>query len=136
MSAPRSMRPAEIVWKDNPALPAGAKIAVLLGNPAQPGKFVFRVRAPTGLRVMPHTHPEDRVYTVLSGVFYLGYGEDFDIEKLREFPPGSVAFVPAGRDHFQYSGSSEYVIQVNGIGPTATVYARREDDPRYPTVSS
>jgi len=27
---------------------------------------------------MPHRHPEDRIYTVMSGVFYIGRGERFD----------------------------------------------------------
>jgi quercetin dioxygenase-like cupin family protein len=124
------MRPSEVVWKDHPALPAGAEFAVLLGNPTQSGKFVFRVRAPTGLRVMPHTHPEDRVYTVLSGVFQLGFGDAFDSKSLEDLPEGSVVFVPAGRPHFQFSGFGEYIIQINGVGPTATVYAKKEDDPR------
>jgi ferredoxin-NADP reductase/MOSC domain-containing protein YiiM/ferredoxin len=39
---------------------------------------------------MPHVHPEDRVYTVISGVFYIGRGEQFDSAKLEAYPPGSV----------------------------------------------
>ena len=27
---------------------------------------------------MPHQHPEDRVYTVISGIFYIGLGSVFD----------------------------------------------------------
>jgi len=28
----------------------------------------------SGVKMMPHRHPEDRVYTVISGVFYIGLG--------------------------------------------------------------
>jgi hypothetical protein len=27
---------------------------------------------------MPHRHPEDRICTAMSGVFYIGLGEQFD----------------------------------------------------------
>jgi hypothetical protein len=37
---------------------------------------------PSAVKLMPHKHPEDRIYTVLSGVFYIGLGEwrPFDLE--------------------------------------------------------
>jgi hypothetical protein len=35
-------------------------------------------KLPAGIKLMPHKHPEDRVYTVMSGVFYIGLGERFD----------------------------------------------------------
>jgi hypothetical protein len=37
---------------------------------------------------MPHKHPEDRVYTVISGVFSVGLGDEFDAGKLEAYPPG------------------------------------------------
>jgi hypothetical protein len=33
---------------------------------------------PSGVKLMPHRHPEDRVYTIISGVFYIGLGDRFD----------------------------------------------------------
>ncbi|MGA3093670.1 MAG: hypothetical protein ABSD75_34235 [Terriglobales bacterium] len=39
---------------------------------------------------MPQRHPEDRVYTVISGVFHIGLGDQFNAEKLEAYPPGSV----------------------------------------------
>ena len=38
--------------------------------------------------LMPHRHPEDRVYTVMSGVFYIGLGDQFDGDKVEAYPPG------------------------------------------------
>lgn len=37
---------------------------------------------------MPHRHQEDRVYTVMSGVFHIGVGEHFDGNNLEAHPPG------------------------------------------------
>ena len=47
-----------IVWKDGPpTLPKGTKVAVLEGDPKQPGIFTMRLRIPAGSKVMPHWHP-------------------------------------------------------------------------------
>jgi quercetin dioxygenase-like cupin family protein len=51
---------------------------VVVGQPAEPGPYVIRVKVPAGVKLMPHKHPEDRIYTVMSGVFYIGLGERFD----------------------------------------------------------
>ena len=55
----------------------------------------MRVRAPHGVKPMPHRHPKDRVYTVIFGVFYIGLGDQFDADKLQAYPPGSVMVLPA-----------------------------------------
>ena len=49
---------------------------------------------------MPHRHPEDRVYTVISGVFYIGLGDEFDTEKLQAYSPGAVIILPGNTSHF------------------------------------
>lgn len=46
---------------------------------------------------MPHRHPEDRIYTVISGVFYIGLGSQFDGDKVQAYPPGSVIILPGER---------------------------------------
>ena len=55
-----------------------------------PGPYTIRVKVPAGVKLMPHRHPEDRVYIVISGVFYIGLGDQFDGEKVNACPPGSV----------------------------------------------
>jgi mannose-6-phosphate isomerase-like protein (cupin superfamily) len=125
-----SIRPSEILWTDQPALAKGAKFAVLLGDLTKPGRYVFRLQAPAGHRAMPHTHPEDRVYTVLSGTFFLGFGEGYIESRLEEYPVGSVVLVRAGRHHFQLAKTGDYVVQIEGEGPTAVEYVNPRDDPR------
>jgi len=131
-----SVRPSEIVWKDQPALAKGAKFAVLLGDLSKPGRYVFRLQVPAGHRAMPHTHPEERVYTVLSGSFFLGFGEGYIESRLEEYPAGSVVLVREGRHHFQLAKSDGYVVQVEGDGPTAVEYVNARDDPRIPKPST
>ena len=40
----------------------------------------MRVKVPADAKIMPHMHPEDRIYTIISGVFYIGIGDKFEPE--------------------------------------------------------
>ena len=61
---------------------------------------MVRVKLPSGVKLMPHRHREDRVYTVMSGVFYIGVGEQFDAGKLQAYPPGAVIVLPRRHPSF------------------------------------
>ena len=126
----RSVRPEDIDWQPFAAFPPSVRLAVVVGRPAEPGPYVNRVKVPSGVRLMPHRHPEDRVYTVMSGVFYIGRGDKFDGEKLAAYPPGSVIVLPGGTSHFHWAKSGEYVTQVTALGPISLEYVDPQDDPR------
>jgi hypothetical protein len=79
---------------------------------------------------MPHRRPEDRIYTVISGVFYIGLGDRFDAENLKAFPRGSVVVLPGHTWHYHWAKSGEYVTQITAIGPLGMEYKETEDDPR------
>src|SRR5260370_18201072 len=68
----------ELIWKDNPALPKGAQVAILLGDPTKAEVIVQRVKFPANYQVPPHTHPYAEVVTVLSGSIGFGMGEKLD----------------------------------------------------------
>ena len=59
----------DIDWKPFAAFPTPVRLAVIVGERSKPGPYVIRVRVPHGVKLMPHKHPEDRIYTVISGVF-------------------------------------------------------------------
>jgi quercetin dioxygenase-like cupin family protein len=126
----KSVLPEDIDWKPFPAFPALARLAVVVGEPTKPGPYVIRVKVPAGVKIMPHKHPEDRVYTVISGIFYIGLGGQFDADKLEAYPPGSVIVLPGDTHHFHWAKSGEYVSQVTAIGPLGLVYLDQHDDPR------
>jgi quercetin dioxygenase-like cupin family protein len=128
-----AVRPEDVEWRSFPAFPPEARLAVLVGDPQKPGPYVIRVRLPSGARMMPHKHPEDRVYTVLSGVFYIGLGETFDEEKLVAFPAGALIVLPGGQPHFHWAKSGEYITQVTAIGPLGLEYVDSANDPRTQT---
>ena len=120
----------DIEWKSFAAFPASVRLAVLVGQPLDKGPYVIRVRVPFDVKLMPHTHPEDRVYTVISGIFYIGLGERFDADKLQAYPPGTVIILPGNTPHFHWAKSGEYVSQVSAIGPLGLHYVDPKDDPR------
>ena len=126
----RSVLPEDIDWKPFAAFPPSARLAVVVGDPTKAGPYVIRVKVPSGVRLMPHKHPEDRVYTIISGVFYIGLGDQFDANKLQAYPPGSVIVLPGNTPHFHWARSGEYVSQVQGIGPLGLEYLDSRDDPR------
>ena len=125
-----ALLPENIHWGPFAAFPEGVQLAILVGTPSKPGPYVVRVKVPGGARLMPHRHPEDRIYTVISGIFYIGLGEKFDESKLKAYPPGSVIVLPGNTPHFHWAKSSEYVTQVTAIGPLGIEYVNATDDPR------
>jgi len=128
----RSILPEEIDWKPFPAFPPSVQLAVVVGQPSAPGPYLTRVKVPSGVKLMPHKHSEDRIYTVMSGVFYIGRGERFDADKLQAYPPGAVIVLPGNTWHFHWAKSGEYVTQISAIGPLGMEYFDSKDDPRLP----
>jgi len=126
----RAILPEDIEWQPFPAFPPAARLAILVGHPAEPGPYLIRVKVPGGTRLMPHLHPEDRIYTVISGVFYIGLGEKFDADKVKPYPPGSVVVLPGNTWHFHFAKAGEYITQVTAIGPLGLDYYDAADDPR------
>jgi len=126
----RAILPEDIDWQAFPAFPPAVRLAVVVGHPSEPGPYVIRVKAPGGTRLMPHRHPEDRIYTVMSGVFYIGLGEAFDGKRVQAFPPGSVVILPGNTAHFHWAKSGEYITQITAIGPLGLEYVDPTHDPR------
>ena len=131
----KSVLSEDVDWKPFPAFPPSVRLAVIVGHPSEAGPYTIRVRVPLGVRLMPHRHPEDRVYTVISGVFHIGLGEVFDEARLQAYPPGSLIVLPGGQAHFHLARSGEYVTQVTAIGPLGLEYVDPGDDPRNPPGS-
>lgn len=117
-------------WGPAPAsLPAGAKLAVLEGDPSKPGLFTMRLSIPDGYRIPPHFHPVDEHVTVISGSFQVGMGDSFDATKLSTLPAGTFGMIPAGMRHFaQAKGAT--VLQLHGTGPWKLTYVNPADQPK------
>jgi len=122
--------PEDVDWKPFAAFPSSVRLAVIVGQPSEPGPYMIRVKVPRGVKLMPHRHSEDRVYTIISGVFYIGLGDEFDADKLEAYPPGTVIVLPGNTSHFHWAKSGDYIAQVTAIGPLGFEYVNSKDDPR------
>jgi quercetin dioxygenase-like cupin family protein len=125
--------PDQITWKPAPAsLPAGAKVAVVEGNPAEAGPFTMRLSLPNGYRIAPHFHPGVEHLTIMKGTFRVGMGDKFDASALTSLPVGAFVAMQPGTHHFA-EAQGETVLQLHGVGPWSITYLNPADDPRKGT---
>lgn len=108
----------ELKWR--PGRVPGHEIASLIGDSTKPGPYVERVKFPAGTVSKPHSHPEARTYTIISGTWYVGYGDKFDPAKLKPLTPGSFYTEPANVTHFSEVRGEAVIVQITGSGPSAT----------------
>ena len=124
--------PDQITWKAPPALPEGAKVAVIEGNPAEAGPFTMRLSLPNGYRIPPHSHSGIEHVTVMKGTFRVGMGDKFDASALTALPAGTFAALAPGARHFA-EAQGETLLQLHGIGPWTFTYVNPAEDPRKKT---
>jgi len=113
----------------------GIETVVLKGDPDQAGLYTIMLRVPAHTRIAAHAHRDDRVATVISGTWQIGYGDRFEEARLKALPPGSFYTEPSGRNHFAETGNEPVVVQIIGFGPSSTEYVDPAQDPRRPRKS-
>ncbi|MEO8432393.1 MAG: cupin domain-containing protein [Acidobacteriota bacterium] len=125
-----TLNPGDMQFGDQPpGLPAGAKVAVLYGNPGKPGLFIIRVKAPDGYKVPPHFHPGTENITVVSGRFHIISGDVLDATKGTALGAGGFMSMPGKMHHAAWTeGETEF--EVAAMGPFAITYVNKADDPR------
>jgi pimeloyl-ACP methyl ester carboxylesterase/uncharacterized RmlC-like cupin family protein len=109
---------------------SGIQTVVLKGDPNESGVYTIMLRVPAHTQIAAHSHRDDRVATVISGTWHIGYGDKFDESKLKSLPPGSFYTEPPGRNHFAETGDEPVEVQITGFGPSSTEYVDPAQDPR------
>lgn len=117
---PVPILPDSIHWA-SPANIPGLQTAWVLGAEQKPGPYILRVKLAAGTRIPPHTHPDERHTTVLSGTIYVGFGKTFDETKVVAIPSGAVYVVPAHVPHYIWARDGTAMYQEDGTAPTGTV---------------
>jgi uncharacterized RmlC-like cupin family protein len=99
---------------------AVGEVAKIVGDQTKPGSYIFLTKPqPTsGPATKPHTHPDNRTYTVISGTWHVGFGEKYDESKLIALKAGSVYTEPAGVPHFVVIRDKGTIVQISGTGPS------------------
>jgi quercetin dioxygenase-like cupin family protein len=122
-------------WGPAPAVfPAGAKMAVLSGDPSKRDLFTVRLDMPSGYKIAPHYHPTDEHITVLSGNFLVGMGDKLDAKNTTSLKAGGFATAPAQQHHFGIA-RGHTIVQVHAIGPFQLTYVNPADDPSKKSVA-
>ena len=124
--------PDDLKWTPLPSMPKGAQIAVLHGSPGKPGLFTIRVKLPANFKLPVHSHPDERVRTIIAGTYYSAIGDKVDNSALMAFPAGTVSPVPPKVWQFAETRGEEVVFQITGVGPTGIDYLNPSEDPRKP----
>ena len=120
---PLPILPDALRWIDAPGgLPLQA--AWIIGAESKPEPYLIRVKLNAGGRIPPHTHPDARNSTVLSGTLYVGFGATFDEAKLVAIPSGAVYVAPAHVPHFVAAKGEAVLYQEAGTGPTGTTFVK------------
>ena len=128
---PHILVPADTVkWGPAPpALPAGAQISVLEGDPGQKGAITLRLKFPANYTVPPHWHSMTERVTVLSGALHVGMGDTLDRQRSQALQPGGFASLPAKMHHYAWTATPT-VVQINLEGPFDIFYVNPDDDPQ------
>lgn len=124
-----TFRPDDMDWGPSPSLEPNLEVAVLEGDPSEPGVFTMRIKIPDGGFISPHWHENVERVTVLSGTFHLGHGEELDQEAAEALEPGTYTSMPREMRHFAIA-EGETIIQLTSVGPWVIHYVNPEDDPR------
>lgn len=107
----------------------GQSAKMLYGDPTKPGLYTVLLRLEPHKRIMPLSHPDSRFVTVLSGTFYIGWGDAYDEAKLKALPAGGIYTEPANANHFGETQDEPALVAITGYGPSGTTYANPGDAP-------
>jgi quercetin dioxygenase-like cupin family protein len=116
--------PTDLAWKPNPASPETEQ-AVLYGDPTKAGPYVMRIKFPANFINKPHTHPDNRLVTIISGTWNFGHGDTFDKAKGKVLPAGTFFIEPGNTVHYNFTNSEPVIIEIHGTGPTGTTPVKK-----------
>jgi quercetin dioxygenase-like cupin family protein len=137
---PAALQPQRLTQAEIAQLPAtgagsgtsgveGIRTHVLSGDPSNDGPYTIMLSVPANTRIAAHRHKDDRVSTIVSGMWNFGYGSVAG-EENKALGPGSFYTEPAGVSHFARTGAEPVILYIHGNGPTDTQYTAASADPR------
>lgn len=113
--------PDQIEWKGRPG--SGVESAILFGDPSKPGLYVQLLKRGPDNWSQPHSHPNDRFITVLSGTMLIGTGSKLDRAHTIALGPGGFVRDIANQMHYDGTGPEGATIEIMGMGPATLTRA-------------
>ncbi len=119
---PHAIPNEEIHLEALPNAPSGVTSAILFGDLNKEGLYVLRNKWPANAVMAPHNHGEaTRIYTVLEGEAWWGFGDEVDESTMVRLGPGGVVVTRPGMPaHYFRTGPDGVVFNVVAEGPFIT----------------
>ena len=117
-AAPAIISLEKLKW--NPTPFPGVTVSVVAGNLTGSGMYAMMAKYDAGAKSVPHTHPDQRVVTIISGTYYSGLGTEFDESKLKPVTAGTTIVIPANAPHYALAKDGETVLLEVGTAPSGT----------------
>jgi quercetin dioxygenase-like cupin family protein len=112
--------PNQLKWTETKS---GANEAVVYGDPDKPGLYIVLVKWAPHKMSRPHFHPNDRLVTVISGTWWVGWGTKYDPNSTFPMPAGSFVTHYAKQVHYDGAKDGEVVLEIVGQGPATSTPA-------------
>jgi len=113
--------PEDIPWKGRPGTANSS--AIVFGDPAKPGWYVYLLKRGPNDWSKPHSHPNDRYITVLGGTMWIGTGNKLDPDKTIGIKAGGIIRDIANQPHYDGTKEDGMYIEIAGMGPATSVPA-------------
>ena len=128
-------KPADqIAWETPAGRPRKTvEQAPLWGKTSEPGLYYYLVKWYPGFMSAPHWYETDRLCVVVSGIWWVASGEDFEPNDTIPMPAGSFIRRVARTSHYdgvKKDGKEPAVIAICGMGPITY----HEVDPSKPDL--
>ena len=109
--------PDQIEWRGRPG--SANQSATVFGDPSKSGFIVQLLKRGPNDWTKPHSHPNDRIITVLKGTFVIGTGATYDQNNTVALGPGSIVHDFANQMHYDGTGPDGATIEIITMGPSA-----------------
>jgi hypothetical protein len=109
--------PDQFEWKPRPN--STSQTVALFGDPAKPGLYAQLLKRGPDDWSQPHSHPNERIITVVAGTFLIGTGPKFDKKNTVAVGPGGVVHDIANQMHYDGTGPEGATIEIIAMGPAS-----------------
>jgi len=115
--------PKDIKWVANAG---GSEQAILFGDPSKAGLYIVLTKWTPHHNSRPHSHPNDRFITVLSGTWWVNTGANYDPDGMKPVPAGSYVVHYGNQIHYDGAKDGEVILEIVGMGPATSRAAEQK----------
>jgi quercetin dioxygenase-like cupin family protein len=101
--------------------PGGTQTAIIYGDPEKPGPYGIVIKWVPHTNSRPHSHPNDRFITVLSGTWWVNTGTHYSPDTMVPVKPGSFVIHHKNEVHYDGAKDEPAMIYITGMGPAPVV---------------